>query len=102
MANAFLQEAKALAPYMEELFYHLHRHPELSGEEFEMAMNGASSEEIEALTESKRQKSKEENENRQKALDAEKAREEERLKKEAEEKERLKENSDHQRFPWEQ
>ena len=35
MENQFLQEAKALAPYMEEVFYHLHRHPELSGKEFE-------------------------------------------------------------------
>ena len=81
---------------------YLMRNETMSGEEFEMAMNGATIEEIEASTESKRQKSKEENENRQKALDAEKAREEERLKKEAEENERLKANSDHQRFPWEQ
>ena len=35
MENIYLQEAKALAPYMEEIFYHLHRHPELSGQEFE-------------------------------------------------------------------
>ena len=35
MENAFLQEAKALAPYMEEIFFHLHRHPELSGAEYE-------------------------------------------------------------------
>ena len=35
MENAFLQEAKALAPYTEEIFYHLHRHPELSGAEYE-------------------------------------------------------------------
>ena len=35
MENQFLQEAKALAPYMEEIFYHLHRNPELSGEEYE-------------------------------------------------------------------
>ena len=34
MENTFLQEAKALAPYMEEIFYHLHRNPELSGEEY--------------------------------------------------------------------
>lgn len=35
MENVFLQEAKALAPYMEEIFYHLHRHPELSSQEYE-------------------------------------------------------------------
>ena len=35
MENIYLREAKALAPYMEEIFYHLHRHPELSGQEFE-------------------------------------------------------------------
>lgn len=35
MENIYLQEAKALAPYMEEVFYHLHRHPELSGQEYE-------------------------------------------------------------------
>ena len=81
---------------------YLMRNETMSGEEFEMAMNGASIEEIEASTESKRQKSKEENASRQKELDAEKAREEERLRKEAEEKERLKANSEHQRFPWEQ
>jgi len=81
---------------------YLMRNETMSGEEFEMAMNGASIEEIEATTESKRQKSKEENASRQKELDAEKVREEERLRKEAEEKERLKANSEHQRFPWEQ
>ena len=35
MENMFLQEAKAIAPYLEEAFYHLHRHPELSCREFE-------------------------------------------------------------------
>ena len=52
---------------------YLMRNETMSGEEFEMAMNGASIEEIEASTESKRQKSKEENASRQKELDAEKA-----------------------------
>ena len=35
MENIYLQEARGLAPYMEEIFYHLHRNPELSGQEFE-------------------------------------------------------------------
>lgn len=35
MENKYLQEAKALAPWLEEVFKHLHQHPELSKEEYE-------------------------------------------------------------------
>ena len=35
MENKYLQEAKALAPWLEEIFKHLHRHPELSKQEYE-------------------------------------------------------------------
>ena len=35
MENKFLQEAKALAPWMEEIFKHLHQNPELSKQEYE-------------------------------------------------------------------
>ncbi len=35
MENIYLQEAKALTPYLEETFFHLHRHPELSRQEYQ-------------------------------------------------------------------
>ena len=35
MENKYLQEARALAPWLEEIFKHLHRNPELSKQEFE-------------------------------------------------------------------
>ncbi len=35
MENKYLQEAKALAPWLEEIFKHLHQHPELSKQEYE-------------------------------------------------------------------
>ena len=35
MENKYLQEAKALAPWLEEIFKHLHRHPELSNQDYE-------------------------------------------------------------------
>ena len=35
MENKFLQEAKAIAPWLEEIFKHLHQHPELSSQEYE-------------------------------------------------------------------
>ena len=35
MENKYLQEAKAIAPWLEEVFKHLHQHPELSKEEYE-------------------------------------------------------------------
>lgn len=34
MENIYLENAKALASYMEEIFYHLHRHPELGNQEY--------------------------------------------------------------------
>ena len=35
MENKYLQQAKALAPWLEEIFKHLHQHPELSKQEYE-------------------------------------------------------------------
>ena len=35
MENKFLAEAKAIAPYLEEVYTHLHRHPELGRQEYE-------------------------------------------------------------------
>lgn len=35
MENKYLQEAKAIAPWLEEVFKHLHQHPELSKQEYE-------------------------------------------------------------------
>ncbi len=35
MENKYLQEAKALAPWLEEIFKHLHQNPELSNREYE-------------------------------------------------------------------
>ena len=35
MENKYLQEAKALAPWLEEIFKHLHQNPELSKQEYE-------------------------------------------------------------------
>lgn len=35
MENKYLQEAEALSPWLEEIFKHLHRHPELSKQEHE-------------------------------------------------------------------
>ena len=35
MENKYLQEAKALAPWLQEVFKHLHQHPELSKQEYE-------------------------------------------------------------------
>ena len=35
MENIYLQKAKELAPWMEEIFKHLHQHPELAAQEYE-------------------------------------------------------------------
>lgn len=35
MENIYLQKAKAIAPWLEEVFMHLHQHPELSTQEYE-------------------------------------------------------------------
>lgn len=35
MENKYLQEAKSIAPWLEAIFKHLHRHPELSKQEYE-------------------------------------------------------------------
>ena len=35
MENLFLQEARAIEPYLQEVFFHLHKHPELSSQEYE-------------------------------------------------------------------
>ena len=34
MSNALLQEAKALQPWLQEVFFELHRNPEIGGKEF--------------------------------------------------------------------
>ncbi len=34
MSNAILQEAKTLAPYLEDIFYRIHKNPELGGTEY--------------------------------------------------------------------
>ena len=34
MENTFLHQAKGIAPYLQEVFFHLHQHPELSNQEF--------------------------------------------------------------------
>lgn len=33
--NIYLQKAKEIAPWLEEIFKHLHQHPELSKQEYE-------------------------------------------------------------------
>ena len=35
MENALLQEAKLLAPYLQEIFFRLHRNPELGCQEYQ-------------------------------------------------------------------
>jgi len=71
----------------------------MDGEEFDMAMNGASIEDIEQKAKERKKKSDEENALREAVLKEEREREEARRREEEEAKKR--EQSGYQRFPWE-
>jgi len=83
------------------------KHEVMDGDEFEMAMNGASMEEIEAKGAERRKKSEEENALREAHLKAEREREEEDARRREEEenanrqKDENNKNDDRPRFPWE-
>ena len=79
---------------------YLVRNEIMDGEEFDMAMNGASIEEIEEKAKERRKKSEEENALREALMKEERAREEARRRKEAEEA-KNREQNDGPRFPWE-
>lgn len=73
----------------------------MDGDEFEMAMNGSSMEEIEAIAAERRKKSEEENAQREKDLKEELRRKEDEAKRSREQEENNEQNNN-QRFPWEQ
>ena len=83
------------------------KHEVMDGDEFEMAMNGASMEDIEAKGAERRKKSEEENALREAHLKAEREREEEDARRREEEenanrqKDENNKNDDRPRFPWE-
>ena len=79
---------------------YLVRNEIMDGEEFDMAMNGASIEEIEEKAKERKKKSEEENALREALMKEERAREEARRRKEAEEA-KNREQNDGPRFPWE-
>ena len=81
---------------------YLLRNEVMDGDEFEMLMNGASVEDVEAKTEERRKKSAEENALREKHLEEERRREaEEARRRDEEAAERERKNNNQQRFPWE-
>lgn len=81
---------------------YLLRNEVMDGDEFEMLMNGASVEEVEAKTEERRKKSAEENALREKHLEEERRREaEEARRRDEEAAERERKNRNQQKFPWE-
>lgn len=74
----------------------------MDGDEFEMAMNGSSMEEIESIAAERRKKSEEENAQRERALKEELRRKEEEAKRAREHEENNNNQNNNQRFPWEQ
>ena len=96
-ALELLRENRAKLDFIAEF---LVRNEIMDGDEFDMAMNGASIEEIEEKAKERKKKSEEENALREAVLKEEREREEARRRQEEEEAKKREQNG-YQRFPWE-